>query len=83
MKSLSKKTKLVFLISVIVLVGGSLLIVLSQLVKNDAPKGMRQVKSFDANGICLALNNPECGYCPGEVKQDKCYVKQGTLDQYP
>lgn len=52
---------------------------------NIAPKGMRQVKSFNANGICLAINNPECGYCPGKVIDEQCFVDKdkSVLEQYP
>ncbi len=47
-----------------------------------APEGMRQVEGFDANGICLAINNPECGYCPNKLIDGKCFVKKGELEQY-
>lgn len=48
----------------------------------STPNGMRQVKSYDPNGICLAVNNPECGYCPNTPVDGKCYVKKGELEQY-
>lgn len=41
---------------------------------------MREIKSFKY-GICQAAM-PECGVCPGEVVNDKCYVKHGTYEQY-
>lgn len=45
--------------------------------------GMRQVKSFKPDGVCLPTTDPKCGYCPGEVIDNtKCYVKYGELEKY-
>lgn len=41
----------------------------------------REVKSYQ-QGICQAFM-PQCGVCPGEIKDAKCYVKRGTFEQYP
>lgn len=60
------------------------LIIIFLVMKNSTsgPDGMRQVKSYDPNGICQAINNPECGYCPNTPIDGKCYVKDGELEQY-
>ncbi|MGZ6005668.1 MAG: hypothetical protein ACXWLH_06010 [Candidatus Saccharimonadales bacterium] len=42
----------------------------------------REIKSFNPNGVCQSITNPECGYCPGSVTDGKCYVKKGTFSQY-
>lgn len=44
--------------------------------------GMREVKSFKADGVCLITTDPACGYCPGDVTDGKCYVKYSELKQY-
>lgn len=86
MRTLSKKNKIALIVTLVVLLVVILLLrpfMNDAPIMNDAPKGMRQVESYNANGVCDAINNPECGYCPGEVKEDKCYVRQGELEQYP
>lgn len=80
MKSLSKKHKIVLLFCSVVFVVAIALIVRTL---NSTSSGRRQVKSYDPNGICLAVNNPECGYCPGEVVDNKCFVEKDQLQQYP
>ena len=84
MKSFSNKSKKFRIVSLLIFfaIVGILLLSPSRHM-NKATQGMRQVKSYEADGICLAIDNPECGYCPGEVEEGKCYVKQGVLEQFP
>jgi hypothetical protein len=65
---------------VLVLVVGMILL----LHRNSDPrlKGLRQVKSYSAGGICQSVNDPECGYCPGTIIDNKCYVKKGAFKKY-
>jgi len=71
-----KKIILIATITLGIIVGG---IITFQLA---SPKDeMREVKSFHLS-ICQAFM-PECGVCPGEMKEGKCYVKRGTFEQYP
>lgn len=71
---------LVILLLLAVLLLGTIFIVLKGL--GGTPLGMRQVKSYNPNGICLSADNPECGYCPNKPVDNKCYVKHGELLQY-
>lgn len=79
--SLNKKQPVYILITVLTVCMLVLVVALSQ-NSTRVPSGMRQVKSYNPKGLCLAVDDPECGYCPEEPIYDKCYVKQGELEQY-
>lgn len=76
-KSVKAKVWLV----VIVLIAVTVLIVINQ-IRSGVPFGMREVKSFNAYGVCASTTDPACGNCPDSVINDKCYVKYGSFDQY-
>lgn len=43
-----------------------------------------QIKGYiypKGNVTCLAVS-PECGYCPGEIRDEKCYITKDTPDRY-
>jgi hypothetical protein len=70
---------LLVIIAVAILAGG----IFFWLSTNGIRLGMRQVKSFKVDGVCLPTTDPKCGYCPGEViDNSKCYVKPGELKEY-
>ncbi len=42
-----------------------------------------KIKGFTRfEGISCAALMPECGYCPGEVKDESCYVSRSQFDEY-
>lgn len=43
--------------------------------KKPNPNTMTEIENYNPRGTCLAVNEPECGYCPGEIVDNKCYVK--------
>jgi hypothetical protein len=51
-------------------------------VGDQDSSGLRQIKSYDPDGICQSITDPECGNCPGTITNDTCYVEQGTFEQY-
>jgi hypothetical protein len=51
-------------------------------IRSQDNTGLRQIKSYNTNGVCQSVNDPACGNCPGKITDDKCYVKKGTFDQY-
>lgn len=61
-----------------------LILIASALILVPGPYNptFRQVKTYDSFSACLAINDPACGYCPGKVVSDKCYVRKGTSKQY-
>ncbi len=45
--------------------------------------GMREVKSFKADGVCTDTStSPACGFCPGDVSDGRCFVRYGELSEY-
>lgn len=52
-------------------------------VSGGVPFGMREVKSFRAYGVCDKRTDPACGFCPGTVENDRCFVGFGSFNQYP
>ena len=83
MKLIKNKKQLVFVVLAVIvtLVIGTVLFMTNR-ESSSAPPGMREVSSYNANGICQAINDPECGYCPNKPVDGKCYVKKGELEQY-
>jgi hypothetical protein len=78
-KKKGTRRPLVLLIVVVVIVGG----IFIWMNANGIRLGMRQVKSFKVDGVCLPTTDPKCGYCPGDVVDNsKCYVKYGELKEY-
>lgn len=69
------------LMIVILLLILSSIILLITIRRDTAPPGMREISSYNVEGICAAIM-PECGLCPGERIEDKCYVKKGSYEQY-
>jgi endonuclease III len=71
------KKALAVILLVIILVAGAALYI-SRNNSNSAPKGYRKVNSYmhvePGQITCQALL-PECGYCPGDVIEKSCYVK--------
>ena len=83
MKLLKNKKIIALLAFVLIMI--ALVATLTIITSNtsNAPKGMRQVKSYVHHGVCEAVNDPECGYCPGTVIDEECFVNKGVLEQYP
>ena len=78
--SLKNRKLIVLFVLVLSLIGAVLVFINRQ--SSGTLIGMREVKSYDANGRCLAANYPPCGYCPNEPVNEKCYVKKGELEDY-
>lgn len=45
------------------------LVGLSMILTRDSGS---KVENYDPDGVCAA-QTPECGFCPGNVRGDKCY----------
>jgi hypothetical protein len=76
----NKKLLALVLLSFLVLIIGALFFVMKD--SAGAPAGMREVKSYDPNGLCQSAIDPECGNCPNTTIEGKCYVNKGELEQY-
>ena len=59
------------LISVIAAIG---IVIFAKASMPDVKNYGVEIKKYNPNGICDALA-PGCGYCPGEVVDNKCYVQ--------
>jgi hypothetical protein len=76
----NKNTLLAVLLVITVIIGATLLIVKKENdnANSSVPKGYVELKSYNhvefGQMTCMAVI-PECGICPGEVIDKKCYVK--------
>ena len=77
-------TKKRFILPIVAGIVVALIIVAIALLASadKAPSGMKQLHNYIGGpGICTALT-PECGYCPGEIIDKKCYVNKDDYERY-
>lgn len=74
--------KIIFLGIILILISVISLILINNR-DSAATKGYKRVNGFvyhkpDANGIAVGCDAsiPSCGYCPGEIINEACYVKK-------
>ena len=83
-KSISGSKAIIIIVALIALGGGYMLYSVMN-SEDDAPMGMRELTSYihpqSDKPTCKALT-PECGYCPETQIDNKCYVTQGSYEQY-
>ena len=81
-----KNKKIIFTICILtaLLALGALLIRDNQSRSNTQNDNDKiKIKGFErSEGISCAALMPECGYCPGEVTNESCYVNQAQFDEY-
>ncbi len=76
---MSKNKKLIMTAVVILLLFTAGIIYTKMKDDSKAPTGYTKVKGFvkvETGQITCMAQVPQCGYCPGEVIEESCYVKK-------